>query len=220
MRPPTLLDESAATQFPSPGEGVVRPEHLSYDSDLVTGIKALKEKAETTISDPSIRKKVIDHFTNLEDISANVVPRNQLKKGKNRKSNVNVVNIVQGKRKREAPSNSTVIKQPPKKKVKEKAARVKFGLKRGDIVSVAPEEFDGKEAGSYSADNPERCHGVVCQVWAGKKLAQVEYSDGSKYLHKFEKLRMEKPKVDAAFMVTVMIVNSLKAPKDPLDKEG
>jgi hypothetical protein len=31
---------------------------------------------------------------------------------------------------------------------------------------------------------------------------------------------MEKPKVDAAFMVTVMIVNSLKAPKEPLDKEG
>jgi hypothetical protein len=220
MRPPTLLDESADTQSPSPGEGVVRPVHLSYDSDLATGIRALKEKAEATISDPSIRKKVIDHFTNLEDMSANVVQRNQLKKGKNKKSNVNVVNIVQGKRKREASSKSSDIEQPPKKKVKEKAVRVKFGLKRGDIVSAAPEEFDGKEPGSYSADNPNRCHGVVCQVWAGKKLAQVEYSDGSKYLHKFEKLRMEKPKVDAAFMVTVMIVNSLKAPKDPLDKEG
>ena len=44
MRPPTLLDESAATQSQSPGEGVVRPEHLSYDSDLATGFKALKEK--------------------------------------------------------------------------------------------------------------------------------------------------------------------------------
>jgi hypothetical protein len=48
----------------------------------------------------------------------------------------------------------------------------------------------------------------------------LEYEDGSKYLHKFEQLRIEKVKVDAAYMVTVMIVNALKASKDPLDKEG
>jgi hypothetical protein len=220
MRPPTQLDVSAESQFPSQGEGVVRPEHLNYNDDLAAGIKALKEKAEKTINDPSIRKKVIESIMNLEDVASNVVPRNQLKKGKNKKSNVNVANIVKGKRNRVHFEEPNETEQPPKKKVKEKIPRVKFGLKRGDIVSVAPEEFDGKEPGSYSAKNPERCHGVVIKVWAGKKLAQVEYSDGSKYLHRFEKLQMERIKVDAAFMVTVMIVNALKAPKDPLDKDG
>ncbi len=47
MRPPTELDASAATQLPSLGEGVVVPEHTSYDEDLASGISALKEKAES-----------------------------------------------------------------------------------------------------------------------------------------------------------------------------
>lgn len=90
------------------GSGVKDPEHLSYDDDLATGIKA------------------------LEDASSNVVPRNQLK-----------------------------------------------SLTESNLVATR-----------------------------------------QRILHRFEKLRMERVKVDAAFMVTVMITNALKAPKDPLDKDG
>jgi hypothetical protein len=32
-------------------------------------------------------------------------------------------------------------------------------------------------------------------------------------------LRIEKVKVDASFMVTMMMVNALKKPKDPMDKK-
>ncbi len=53
------------------------PEHLSYDDDLETGIRALKEKAMKTVSDPGIRKKVIDSITNLQDISSRVVKPRQ-----------------------------------------------------------------------------------------------------------------------------------------------
>ena len=79
MRSPTELDESAATQFPSLGEGVVVPEHASYDEDLATGINALKQKAETTISDPGIRARVLKSIKTLEDAATNVVPRGLLK---------------------------------------------------------------------------------------------------------------------------------------------
>ncbi len=37
---------------------------------------------------------------------------------------------------------------------------------------------------------------------------------------KLEDLRVEKLKVDAALMVTIMMVEALKASKDPLDKES
>ena len=78
MRPPTLLDESADTQSTSLGEGLILPEHHSYSEDLASGILALKKKAETTISDPGIRKRVIDSITNLQDVSARVVKKGQL----------------------------------------------------------------------------------------------------------------------------------------------
>ena len=58
---------------------------------------------------------------NLEDVSSNVVPRNQLKKGKNKKSNVNVANIVEGKRKRVNFEQPNETEHPPKKKAKEKS---------------------------------------------------------------------------------------------------
>jgi hypothetical protein len=223
MRPPTKLDESADTQSPSQGEGVIVPEHLSYDDDLETGIRALKEKAMKTISDPGIRKKVIDSITNLQDVSSRVVEPKQLKVGKKTKSKIDQANIILGKRRRrdqeEAEREATPIARP-KKKVKEKHARAKFGLKPGDAISVAPQLFDGKKPGSYSKDNPDRQYGTVRKVWAGRRLAQIEWIDGSKNLVKYEDLRVEKIKVDAALMVTIMMVNAIKAPKDPLDKDG
>jgi hypothetical protein len=98
MRPPTTLDASADTQSSSLGEGPVVPEHNSYSEDLAEVILALKQKAESTINDPTIRRKVVDSITNLLDVSTNVVPRNQLKKGKQSKDNVNIANVIEGKR--------------------------------------------------------------------------------------------------------------------------
>ena len=222
MRPPTKLDESADTQSPSQGEGVIIPEHLSYDDDLETGIRALKEKAMKTISDPGIRKKVIDSITNLQDVSSRVVEPKQLKVGKKIKNKIDQANIILGKRKRrgqEEAEKETAQIARPKKKIKVKGARAKFGLKPG-AISVAPQLFDGKKPGSYSKDNPDRQYGTVRRVWAGRRLAQIEWIDGSKNLVKYEDLRVEKIKVDAALMVTIMMVNAIKAPKDPLDKDG
>jgi hypothetical protein len=234
MRPPTILDASADTQSPSLGEGLVVPEHSSYSGDLAEGILALKQRAENTIRDPTVRRKVVDSITNLLDSSTNVVPRNQLKKGKRSKTNVNVSNVVEGKRVRLKSNDKMVsekrarteqdddvaVVEPPKKKVKKKTLLPKYGLKRGDAVSISSKVFDGDNPGSYSKSHPERQLGTVARVWAGRKLAQVEYADGSKWMHRYDQLRIEKIKVDAAFMVTVMIVNALKVPKDPLDKEG
>lgn len=56
----------------------------------------------------------------------------------------------------------------------------RFGLKRGDAVSVSSKVFDGDKPGSFSKSNPKRQLGTVARVWAGRKLAQVEYADGSK----------------------------------------
>jgi hypothetical protein len=110
MRPPTILDESADTQSSSLGEGLVKPEHLGYSEDLASGILALKKKAETTISDPGIRKRVIDSITNLQDASARVVDKGQLKKGKKVKFKIDVANIVQGKKNEEQQNKTRVSK--------------------------------------------------------------------------------------------------------------
>ncbi len=187
---------------------------------LAAGIKALRKKALETISDPGIRRRVIDSITNLQDVSARVVDRGQLRKDKNVRDSVNVANIVGGKRKRETSAKEMEAEAPPKRKVKLKNLRAKFGLKNGDTISVSSTLFDGKKPGSYSKDNPERQFGNVKRVWAGRKLAQIEWLDGSKNLVKFEDLRVEKLKVNAALIVIIMMMESLKAPRDPLDKEG
>jgi hypothetical protein len=234
MRPPTTLDKSANTQSPSLGEGLVVPEHSSYNEDLAEGILALKQKAESTIKDPNTRKKIIDSIKNLLDVSYEVVPRNQLKKGKKSKMNIDVANVIEGKRKRPENADDVGANKRPrhkhakdgagseqlKKKKKEKTLLPKFGLKRGDAVSVSSKVFDGDNPGSFSKSNPERQLGTVARVWAGRKLAQVEYADGSKWMHRYDQLKIEKVKLDASVMVTIMIVNALKTPKDPLDKEG
>jgi hypothetical protein len=219
MRSPTNLDAAADTQSPSLGEGLVVPEHSSYAGDLADGILALKEKAEKTISDPGIRKRVIDSIIDLEEASANVIPRNQLKKGKNVKFKIDTSNIVQGSRKRKSIDDGTEAK-PIKEQKKARKVSKKTMLKKGDAISVSSKLFDGNEPGSFSATNRERQFGTVLRVWPAKKLLQIEWLDGSKNIVKLEDVRTEKVKVDAAMMVTVMMLSSLKAPKDPLDKDG
>ncbi len=198
---------------------MIVPEHLGYIDDLASGILALKEKAQTTISDPGIRRKVIDSITNLQDVSARVVERGQLKRGKRTHAKVDNANIVQGKRKRVRFEDSTIDETPPKRKVKERVFKAKAGLKPGDAIFVAPEIFDGNKPGSYSKEHPERQFGTVLKVWARKQTAQIEWLEGSKNMVKYNDLRVEKFKVDAAFIVTIMIVDALKSPKDPLDKD-
>ncbi len=220
IRPPTRLDDSAATQSPSQGEGVIVPEHLGYIDDLASGILALKEKAQSTISDPGIRRKVIDSITDLQDVLARVVERGQLKRGKRTHAKVDKANIVQGKRKRVSFEDATIDETPPKRKVKERAFKAKAGLKPGDAISVAHEIFDGNKSGSYSKEHPERQFGTVLKVWARKQIAQIEWLDGSKNMVKYNDLRVEKVKADAAFMVTIMMVDALKSSKDSLDKDG
>jgi hypothetical protein len=191
---------------------MIVPEHLSYSDDLASGILALKEKAQSTISDPGIRRKVIDSITNLQDVLARVVERGQLKRGKSTHAKVDIANIVQGKRKRLQCDDEVNVEASPKRKVKEKVAKTKTGLKPGDAISVAPEMFDGNEPGSYSNDHPERQFGTVLRVWARKQIAQIEWLDGSKNMIKINDLRMERVKVDAAFLVTIMMVEALKSP--------
>ncbi len=187
----------------------------------MSGIKALKQKVESTISDPGIRAKVLNSIKNLENTSNRVIKRGQLKNGKRRAdAEVNTANIVQGKRKRVRFKDEAVKEQPPKKKVKEKIQRPRFGLKKGDAVSAAPEIFDGDEPGSFSKSNSKRQLGTIVRVWGGRKLAEVKWVEGGKRdLCRYDQLRVEKIKVDAAMMVTLMMVNALKKPKDPLDKE-
>ena len=220
MRKPTRLDESADSQTTSSGEGLIIPEHQSYSVDLASEIRALKEKAATTISDPGIRKRVIDSITKLQDASAQVVEKGQLKKGKKVRYKIDVANIVSGKRKRDVVEKDQPSQAPPKRKVREKQSRAKFGLKSGDAVSVAPQLFDGKRPGSFSKTNPSRQFGTVKKVWAGRRLAQIEWLDKSKNLVKYEDLKVEKLKVDAALIVTIMMAEALKGSKDPLDKDG
>ena len=61
FRPPTDLDESAASQSPSQGEGSVVPEPLVYDSDLATGIANLRLRAANEIEGPGIRQRVMNY---------------------------------------------------------------------------------------------------------------------------------------------------------------
>jgi hypothetical protein len=112
---------------------------------------------------------------------------------------------VQGKRKRVMFNHP--VDKPPKNKVKGKNQRPRFGLKKGDAVSVSPKIFDGDKPGSFSKDNPERQLGTIVRVWEDRKLPQVEWIDGSKNLYRYDQLKIEKLKVDAAFMVrTLMMV--------------
>jgi hypothetical protein len=105
------------------------------------------------------------------------------------------------------------------KATKEKGCKPKSTvLKVGDGVSVKAEAFDGNKPGSYSSKHPGRAFGRVVKIMIRKGLALVEYSDESKYLHKIEDLRIEKKKVDVAFIITMLIMEAPTKSRDPNDK--
>jgi hypothetical protein len=98
FRPPTQLDASAESQNPDQGEGLVVPEHTTYDSDLASGIAKLKEAAKAFVKEPGIRDKVIKAIEATKKLSGGVIEPNQLRKGKKINGNVDVENILREKR--------------------------------------------------------------------------------------------------------------------------
>jgi hypothetical protein len=84
---------------------------------------------------------------------------------------------------------------------------------------VDSEEFDGQRPGSFSKANPERQLGVVVNIWPEKKKVEIEYLDGSKFVHDFKRVRLEKPKMTALLILHVMVAESLRKAEDPMDKE-
>jgi hypothetical protein len=130
---------------------------------------------------------------------SHVIERGQLKIGKQQKDKVSPSNISSEKRK---PVQSAD----------------KFELKIGDAVSASAEVFDRKdEPGSFSKDHPERQYGSVIRIWPKKGQVQVSWDDGYS-IHKVDELRLEKVKANAAFFVTMMMVESLKPSRDSIDK--
>jgi hypothetical protein len=216
FRPPTALDESADSQSPSQGEGYVVPEHLSYSSDLASGIANLKAKAATQIEDPGIRSKILNSLQRAEDTASNVVKKGLLKVGKKRDGDVDAENIVQGKRQREEPPLESA--QPNKKKKQVNKVSL-YAFNVGDIISVSPKLFDGDKPGSYSNENPERQFGVIKRVWKAKKICQVEWADGTTWTNDGRHFKLEKPKGNVAFIITCIMVEALKVGENPLDKK-
>ena len=60
----------------------------------------------------------------------------------------------------------------------------------------------------------------MIKVFIRKRIAQIEWIDESRHMVKMDDLKVEKLKLNAALMVTIMMIDALKAPKDPLDKES
>jgi hypothetical protein len=218
---PTVLDESADSQSSSQGEGSVVPEHLSYSSDLASGIANLKEKAAHQIEDPGIRQKVLNSLNKVGDVMSNVVDRGALKVGKKANGDVTSDNIVEGKRQRGVPveKEPDSVSEPSamKKKQAKKVNMFKFNV--GDIVSVSPKLFDVDDPESFSEENPERKFGNIKRVWKAKKVVQVEWADGTRWLNNGDQLRLEKPKADVAFIITCIMVEALRVGENPMDKK-
>ena len=222
FRPPTDLDESAASQSPSQGEGSVVPEHLVYDSDLATGIANLRMRAANEIEDPGIRQRVMNSLNAAEDVAAKVQVKGILKVGKKKNNNVDADNIMSGKRKR-VNDKTPEPDSTPKEVIEPKAGKVRkvnmFAFNNGDIVSVSPKIFDGDKPGSYSKDNSDGQYGVIIRVWKAKKICQVEWADGTKWVSDGQHFRLEKPKRNVAFIITCIMVEALKLGENPLDKK-
>ncbi len=100
FRKATRLDEGAQSQSLSQGEGVVSPEHLAYNDDLLAGLKELRARVENEIEDPGIRKKALDSLTKANNAVSHEIERGQLKTGKMQKNKVSTSNIISGNRKR------------------------------------------------------------------------------------------------------------------------
>jgi hypothetical protein len=213
FRPPTVLDVSAESQNPNPGEGHVVFEHKTYDVDLSYGIRELQAKAEASIAQPSIREKVLQTLEKARKVVEGEIASKQLKKGKRTKSSIDTANVVLGKRRKEMVAVDGVDERLKKKKSMKVPA-----FQKGDGVSVSAKIFDGDKPGSFSRENPERQLGVIRRVWLGKDVVEVEWLDGSKNLVKIKDVRIERPKATAAMILTVML-ETFKKGEDPMDKD-
>jgi hypothetical protein len=220
LRAPTKLDDSAQSQSPSQGEGVVSPEHLAYTNDLATGLKDLKQRVEKQVEDPGIRKKIIDSLTKASESVANVIEQGQLKVGKGEKNKISTSNVVLGKRTR-SKVDGLNESEKPSKECERKRQKIydKIKFQPGDAVSVSSKIFDGDSPGSYSKVNPDRQKGTIIKIFKKKRVAQVEWIDGSKNIVKLRDMRIEKIKVNAAFFVTMMVTEALKPSRDSIEKQ-
>jgi hypothetical protein len=195
MRPPTTLDASADSQNPDQGEGLVVPEHITYVDDLASGIENLTKKAKSLLTEPRIREKVIKSLEAAKKSAGGEIEPRQLRKGLQKKSEVNADNIVNAKRNREG--------------------QLQFQV--GDGVSVKAELFDGKRPGSFSKLNPERQLGVVVNLWHEQGKVEVKFLDGLKYKINIKHVRLEKPKLTVLLILSAMLAD-LKKADDPMDK--
>ena len=241
IRPPTTLDASANAQYAGPGEGEYVPEHLSYSSrdQLSNDIRALQEKAKSTISEPSIREKIINglrkaHEANNGEHDSGVLRRGKeeaLQRAGRRASSrmeVGSSNVISGKRTRsgESPPVSKKAKSDLPNKMdangrkKVKSNGLKIGV--GDLVSASPNIFDGTVPGSFSSANPERQYGVVTKVWSKKKkrerIVQVKWAGGESCRIGASDLRLEKAKLTGVNILTVLIAEGRKPLYDSQDK--
>ena len=133
FRAPTKLDESAQSQSPSQGEGVVSPEHLAYSNDLATGLEDLKQRVAKQVEDPGIRQKILNSLTKAGDSVSNIVERGQLKVGKGDKNQISSSNVVMGKRTRK----EVELVQPQKEHQQKKQKTYdKIRFHPGDAISV------------------------------------------------------------------------------------
>jgi hypothetical protein len=237
FRPPTVLDTSADSQNPNQGEGVVVPEHKTYQVDLSSGIRELQRKAESSIAKPSVREKVLSTLEAARRTIDGEIDSKQLKKGKITKNKIDVSNVILTKRRRapvpvieaeeqkrevavvDAEERNGMMLKRKLNKVKKKVEKVKgFRFQVGDGVSVSAKIFDGDEPGSFSKENPERQLGIVVKILPDKDIVEVEWLDGSVDSVDRKDLRIERPKATAAMILTVML-ETFKKGEDPMDKD-
>ncbi len=177
FRGPTTLDASAESQATNSGEGLVFAEHKEYESNLQQGIMRMQKQAESEISDPGLRQRVISSLHQARQSLARVVVKEVLKKGKSStKNKVNEANMIEGKRDRSAKKVQIVEREPATEKKVKKNKSYQFNV--GDTISADPKLFDGVEPGSFSNDNPELQIGEIVKVWQGKGIAQIKWLDG------------------------------------------
>ncbi len=62
--------------------------------------------------------------------------------------------------------------------------------------------FDEEGSKNFSKANPERQCGVIKRVWKAKRIVQVEWADGTTWINDGKQLRLEKPKMNVAFVIT------------------
>jgi hypothetical protein len=186
---------------------------------LQVGLAEIRKKVENGVIDPGIRKKVLESITKANSAISHEVERGRLKVGKQRADQVSASNIVSRKRTRNSTDDQRLEDQQGDGIVNKRSKDPgKFSIKPGDAVSASAKIVDNKdEPGSFSKDHPARQFGIVKRIWRNLNRVQVEWDDGY-MMHKLEELTLEKVKVNAAFFVTMMVVESLKLSRDSTDK--